>query len=265
MSKLDELIDWFENKKKVIIALSGGVDSALVAYAAYQKLGNSALAVTADYKTLSQEELETAKKVCLEIGIHHQVIEYNELENEDFVKNDDKRCFHCRTELGLHLENLQKKFNADIILDGTNLDDLVDYRPGIEALRNYDIKSPLVEIKFSKKDVRTEAKRAGLTIYDKPSNSCLASRIPWGQRVTTERLVRIELSEKFVKQTINARQVRVRDLDGIAKLEVASDELHLLNEKILKKIHSKLQLLGFSSVIVDPEGYRPGKINLIAE
>jgi len=265
MSKLDELINWFDNKGKVIIALSGGVDSALVAYAAYQKLGKSAIAITADYKTLSQEELETAKKVCLEIGITHKIIEYNELENEDFVKNDEKRCFHCRTELGHHLTNLQKQFEAKIIVDGTNLDDLIDYRPGIIALRNYGIKSPLAEIEFTKKDVRNEAKRAGLTIYDKPSNSCLASRIPWGQRVTAERLVRIELSEKLVKQTINAKQVRVRDLDGIAKLEVASNELNLLNEKILKKISSKLQLFGFSSVIVDPEGYKPGKINMIAE
>jgi uncharacterized protein len=265
MSKLDELINWFENKEKVIIALSGGVDSALVAYAAYQKLGKSAIAITADYKTLSQEELETAKKVCSEIGITHKIIEYDELENEDFVKNDEKRCFHCRTELGHHLTNLQKKYAAKIIVDGTNSDDLIDYRPGIVALRNYGIRSPLAEIEFTKKDVRDEAKRAGLTIFDKPSNSCLASRIPWGQRVTAERLVRIELSEKLVKQTINVKQIRVRDLDGIAKLEVASNELNLLNEKILKKISSKLQLFGFSSVIVDPEGYKPGKINVIAD
>lgn len=265
MNKLNKLIDWFEDKQKVIIALSGGVDSALVAFAAYQKLGNSALAITADYKTLSHEELETAKKISLEIGIPHQIIEYDELENEDFVKNDEKRCFHCRTELGLHLKNLQKKHAAKIIVDGTNLDDLADYRPGIAALRNYGIRSPLAEIEFTKKDVRDEAKRAGLTIFDKPSNSCLASRIPWGQRVTTERLIRIELSEKIVKQAINAKQVRVRDLDGVAKLEVASNELNLLDEKILKKIRSKLQLFGFSSVIVDPEGYKPGNINVMTK
>jgi pyridinium-3,5-biscarboxylic acid mononucleotide sulfurtransferase len=265
MSKLEELINWFDKKGKVIIALSGGVDSALVAYAAFQKLGKSAIAITADYKTLSQEELETAKKVCSEIGISHKIIEYDELENEDFVKNDEKRCFHCRTELGYHLTNLQKQHGAKIIVDGTNSDDLIDYRPGIVALRNYGIRSPLAEIEFTKKDVRDEAKRAGLTIFDKPSNSCLASRIPWGQRVTAERLIRIELSEKLVKQTINAKQVRVRDLNGIAKLEVASNELYLLNEKTLKKIISKLQLFGFSSVIVDPEGYKPGKINVLAD
>jgi uncharacterized protein len=265
MTKLNELINWFENKNKVLIALSGGVDSALVAYAAYQKLGKSAIAVTADYKTLSQEELESAKKVCLEIGISHKIIEYNELENEDFVKNDEKRCYHCRTELGYHLTNLQKQYNADFVVDGTNLDDLIDYRPGIIALKNYGIKSPLVEMKFSKMDVRKEARRAGLTIFDKPSNSCLASRIPWGQRVTSERLLRIELGEKFVKQITNVKQVRVRDLDGMAKLEVGTNEMNLLNDKIIKKISSKLQLLGFSSVIVDPEGYRPGKINVIVD
>lgn len=263
MTKLDELINWFEGKNKVIIALSGGVDSALVAYAAFQKLGKSTLAVTADYKTLSQDELESAKKVCLEIGIPHMIIEYDELKNEDFVKNDENRCYYCRTELGYRLKEIQKKFNANIIVDGTHSDDLGDFRPGINALRNYEIRSPLVELNFSKSDVRNEAKHACLTIFDKPSNSCLASRIPWGQRVTAERLVRIELSEKFVKQTINAKQVRVRDLDGIAKLEVNHDELNLLNEKILKKIRSNLQLFGFSSVIIDPEGYEPGKINPI--
>lgn len=265
MKKLNELINWFEDKEKVIVALSGGVDSALVAYAAFQKLGKSALAITADYKTLSQEELDSAKQICIEIGMQHQLIEYDELENEDFVKNDDKRCFHCRTELGQHLISLKKIFNAKIIVDGTNIDDLTDYRPGIEALRNYGIRSPLAETGFSKHDVRTVAKHAGLTIFDKPSNSCLASRIPWGQRVTAERLVRIEMSEKVVKQISNVKQVRVRDLNGVAKIEVDSNELDLLNEKNLKSIRSKLQLFGFSSVIVDPEGYKPGKINAIAD
>lgn len=266
MTKLDDLINWFENEKKVLVALSGGVDSALVAYAAYQKLGRSALAVTADYKTLASEELKTAKNVSSEIGISHMIIEYDELKNEDFVRNDENRCFHCRTELGQHLDGLLKKYNATVIVDGTNLDDLADYRPGIAAMKNYGIKSPLVETKFSKQDVRNEAKRAGLTIFDKPSNSCLASRIPWGQRVTAERLLRIELSEKLVKQTINAKQVRVRDLKGVAKLEVGPNELNLLNnKKTLKKISSQLQLFGFSSVVVDLEGYRSGKINVVVD
>ena len=266
MNKLAELINWFENKDQVLVALSGGVDSALVAYAAFQKLGKSAIAVTADYKTLSQEELDTAKKICGEIGIPHKIIEYNELENEDFVRNDENRCFYCRSELAYHLNNLAKEIQSEVIVDGTNLDDLSDYRPGINAMRDNGIQSPLVETKFSKKDVRNAAQSVGLSIFDKPSNSCLASRIPWGERVVAERLLRIELSEKFVKQTINAKQVRVRDLNGVAKLEVAQNELNYLNnKKTLEKISSQLKQFGFSSVIVDPEGYRPGKINVTVD
>ena len=222
MSHLDELINWFDPESKVMIALSGGVDSGLVAYAAFQKLKSNAIAVTADYKTLSKEELDTAKDVCKEIGISHIFLDYNELENEDFVKNDSDRCFHCRSELGTHLINLAKEHDVDVIVDGTNIDDLGDYRPGIEALKQHQIKSPLVETNFSKKEIRECAKSVGLSIYDKPSNSCLASRIPWGQRVTAEKLIRIEMGETIVKQMTHLKQVRVRDLDGHARIEVES-------------------------------------------
>ncbi|MEK6870433.1 MAG: 7-cyano-7-deazaguanine synthase, partial [Thermoproteota archaeon] len=142
MAKLDDLIDWFGNKNKVIVALSGGVDSALVAYAAFQKLGHSAIAVTADYKTLSKEELETAKQICSEIGIRQILLDYDELQNEEFVKNASDRCFHCRMELGDHLITLAKEHDVKFIVDGTNLDDLGDYRPGIEALKRNGIRSP---------------------------------------------------------------------------------------------------------------------------
>lgn len=214
MTKLDELKNWFADKNKVIIALSGGVDSALVAYAAYQKLGNLAIAVTADYKTLSEEELQTAKQVCSEIGIQQLLLDYNELENNEFTKNDSTRCFHCRLELGDHLLKLAKQQQVEVIVDGTNLDDLGDYRPGIEALRQNGIRSPLVETNFSKSEIREIAKSVGLSVHDKPSNSCLASRIPWGQRVTAEKLTRIELGETVVKQLTKIKQVRVRDLNG---------------------------------------------------
>lgn len=265
MTKLDNLIDWFGNKSKVIIALSGGVDSALVAYAAFQKLGNSAIAVTADYKTLSKEELETAKKICSEIGIQQIILDYDELQNEEFVKNDSNRCFHCRMELGDHLTALAKEHEIKFIVDGTNLDDLGDYRPGIEALKKYGIRSPLVETNFTKNEIRSTAKLIGLSIHDKPSNSCLASRIPWGQRVTTEKLTRIELGETIVKQITNLTQVRVRDLNGIAKIEVNKDQISIFEDKILNEIIDKLKLIGFLSVQIDPDGYRPGKINVIAD
>ncbi len=265
MAKLDDLIDWFGNKNKVIIALSGGVDSALVAYAAFQKLGHSAIAVTADYKTLSKEELETAKQICSEIGIRQILLDYDELQNEEFVKNASDRCFHCRMELGDHLITLANEHDVKFIVDGTNLDDLGDYRPGIEALKRNGIRSPLVETNFTKNEIRRTAKLIGLSVYDKPSNSCLASRIPWGQRVTTEKLTRIELGETIVKQITNLKQVRVRDLDGIAKIEVDKDRISVFEDNILSEITNKLKLIGFLSVQIDSDGYRPGKINVITD
>jgi len=192
------------------------------------------------------------------------VIEYNELDNESFVKNDNNRCFYCRSELSEHLLEIAKEFGADVIVDGTNIDDLGDYRPGVLALRENGIRSPLTETEFSKKIVREAAKSIGLSVYDKPSNSCLASRIPWGQSVTAERLARIEIGEKIVKQLTGAKQVRVRDMNGKAKIEVGVDELSLLeNNIVLQKIKDQLKLIRFDDVSIDPEGYRPGKINVI--
>ncbi|MFB5616240.1 MAG: ATP-dependent sacrificial sulfur transferase LarE [Nitrosopumilus sp.] len=265
MATLENLINWFEDKNKVMIALSGGVDSALVAYAAFKKLGNSAIAVTADYKTLSKEELDTAKQICSEIGIQQILLDYSELENEDFVKNDSNRCFHCRMELGDHLIELAKKHDVDVIVDGTNIDDLGDFRPGIEALKQYGIKSPLLETNFSKSKIREIAQMIGLSVYDKPSNSCLASRIPWGQRVTAEKLTRIEFGETMVKQLTNVKQVRVRDIDGSARIEVEKQMISQFDGDILKQITEKLKMIGFTSVEIDQEGYRPGKINVIAD
>lgn len=266
MTKLDELIQWFDEKNRAIVALSGGVDSALVAYAAYQSHGSSSLAVTADYKTLAQDELESARMICSEIGIRHMIIEYNELENREFVKNDKNRCFHCRTELSKHLIEIAKKENTNLIVDGTNLDDLKDYRPGIIALKENGIKSPLVEVGFTKEEVRNYAKSVNLSVYDRPSNSCLASRIPWGELVTAERLLRIENGEILIKQLFGVKQVRVRDLDGIAKIEVLPEEIKLLVDKNkFMKLDSKLKKLGFKAVVVDPEGYRSGNLNVIMD
>jgi uncharacterized protein len=265
MNKLDELVSWFEDKNKVMVALSGGVDSALVAYAAFQKLGQSAIAVTADYKTLSEDELQTSKQICSEIGIQQFFLDYNELENEEFTKNDSNRCFYCRMELGTRLIELAKELNVQTIVDGTNLDDLGEYRPGIEALRQNGIRSPLVETNFSKLQVRDNAKLVGLSVHHKPSNSCLASRIPWGQRVTAEKLTRIEFGETIVKQLTKIKQVRVRDLDGSAKIEVDKDMIPIINNGVLKQITEKLKMIGFTTVEIDQEGYKPGKINVIAD
>ena len=262
MKKYQDLLNWFSNKNSVLISLSGGVDSALVAYAAFEKIGKNAIAVTADYKTLAQDELDSAKKIVHEIGIKHMIISYDELENENFVKNDKNRCFYCRDELSEKLLILSKQLGTEVIVDGTHTDDLGDYRPGIDALHKNGIRSPLLETNFTKQDIRDQTKIIGLSIYDRPSNSCLASRIPWGQRVTAERLARVEMGELIIKQSIDTKQVRVRDLDGIAKIEVDIDKIPLLrdNQKI-EEISEKLQMLGFSSVQVDYDGYMPGKVN----
>lgn len=265
MSKIENLINWFNNTNKVIVALSGGVDSALVAYAAYQKLGDSAIAVTADYKTLSKEELDSAKKICSEIGIQQILLNYDELKNPQFTKNDSNRCFYCRMELSAHLLSLANKRGINIIVDGTHLDDLGDYRPGITALKKNGIRSPLIETNFTKKDIRKTVKSLGLSIHDKPSNSCLASRIPWGFQVTAEKLARIEYGEAIVKQITKIKHVRVRDFNGSAKIEVEKENIHIFDAKTIEKIFTKLILVGFSKVEIDDEGYKPGKINVIVD
>ena len=264
MTNLEKLLKWFVDKEKVLISLSGGVDSALVAYAAEKALGKNAIAVTADYKTLSSEELDSAKNIAHEIGITHKTITYNELDNDNFVKNDKKRCFYCRDELSQKLLEFAGSLKIQTIVDGTQNDDIGDYRPGIEALHGNGIRSPLLETKFTKELVRKTAEDVGLSVFDKPSNSCLASRIPWGQRVTAEKLARIEIGEKIIKQKTGIQQVRVRDIDGTARIEVEPDKIHLLSDDLVKnEIFTKLEMIGFSEVKIDPDGYFSGKLNVV--
>src|SRR5574339_841337 len=194
------LVSWFQDKnEKTIIALSGGVDSAVVAMAAKKALNKNAVAVTADYNTLSADELTSAKKIAQEIDIDHKIIKYNELDNTEFVKNDLMRCYHCRTELAAYLLREAERMDVKLIVDGTNTDDLTDYRPGIVALRENGVRSPMAELGITKTEVREIARNFGLSVYDKPSNACLASRIPTGNEVTYEKLQRHESAEIIVK------------------------------------------------------------------
>jgi len=247
-----------------VVALSGGVDSAVVALAAKKALGKNAMAITADYNTLAEEELATARQVAKEIGIDHRVIEYNELENPEFVKNDWLRCYHCRTELGQHLADEAKKAGIALIVDGTNTDDLNDYRSGIRALRENGVRSPMVELGISKEEIREIAKNFGLSVYDKPSNVCLASRIPTGSEVTYEKLQRIESAETIVKTIFGVRQVRVRDHGELARVEVGKDELQrMFDVDKLALLDRKLKQVGFKFVSVDAAGYKTGKLVMI--
>ena len=262
--KFNDLVSWFSDKGRVIVALSGGVDSAVVAYAAKNALDGNAIAVTADYKTLSDEELESARKIAVEIGIKHQVIEYSELDNEDFVKNDEYRCFHCRNELAEHLLEVAEREKARLIVDGTNADDLDDFRPGIQALKQHGIKSPLVELSITKNEVRQIASMLSLSIFDKPSNACLASRIPHGTEVTADKLRRIEQAEIIVKKLFHVKQVRVRDHDEIARIEVGRDERSLLFDQVkLDELDSELKKLGFRFVAIEASGYKSGNLNVV--
>jgi uncharacterized protein len=265
MDNFDRLVEWFaKNGGRAIVALSGGVDSAVVALAAKQALGNNAIAITADYKTLAEEELATARQVAKEIGIAHRVIEYDELENPEFVKNDGMRCYHCRTELGQHLAEEAKKAGIALIIDGTNVDDLGDYRPGIMALRENGVRSPMVELGISKSEIREIAKSFGLSVYDKPSNACLASRIPTGSEVTCEKLQRVESAEIIVKTIFGVRQVRVRDHSELARVEVGRDELtKMFDVDKLALLDGKLKELGFKFVSIDAGGYRTGNMVIV--
>ncbi len=265
MDNLNRLVEWFaKNGDRVVVALSGGVDSSVVALAAKKALRNNAIAITADYKTLAQEELATAQQVAKEIGIEHKVIEYNELENSEFVKNDNMRCYHCRTELGQHLVEEAKKAGITLIVDGTNVDDLGDYRPGILALRENGVRSPMVELSITKSEIREIARRFGLSVYEKPSNACLASRIPTGSEVTYEKLQRIENAEIIVKTIFGVKQVRVRDHGELARIEVGKDELQkMFDVNKLASLDDKLKKLGFKFVSVDAAGYKTGKLVMI--
>jgi pyridinium-3,5-biscarboxylic acid mononucleotide sulfurtransferase len=266
-ANLCRLIEWFSiNTKSVVVALSGGVDSAVVALAAKKALGTNASSITANYKTLSTDELATAEKIAIEIGIAHRVLEYDELKNPDFVKNDELRCYHCRNELGRRLVYEAHKYGISLVVDGTSVDDLKEYRPGILALRKNGVRSPFVEIGIDKSQIRSIAQEYGLSIYDKPSNACLASRIPKGVSVTYEKLRKIEKSEIIVKRLSDAKQVRVRDHGDIARIEIGHGELSkLFDVDKLAKIDAELRNLGFKYVTIDIRGYRSGSLVLIGE
>jgi uncharacterized protein len=263
---LKRLTEWFlSNGDKTVVALSGGVDSAVLALAAKRAFGNNALSVTANYKTLSYQELSAARKVAKEIGIRHKVINYSELESSDFVKNDQLRCYHCRKELGLRLMNEANKFKTNLVVDGTNLDDLKEYRPGITGLKENGVRSPFMELGIDKSVIRAIAQHFGLSVYDKPSNACLASRIPHGTPVTYERLRKIEKSEIIVMKIFNIRQVRVRDHGDIARIEVGKEELtKLFDVDKLAIIDCRLKELGFKFVAIDAGGYRSGGLVVIS-
>lgn len=242
----------------VLVAYSGGIDSTVVMKVAHDALGTKALAVTAVSPTLPEMELQQAKQVADQVGARHRLMETDQLRIQDFVKNDETRCYHCKTDLYQGLAQLRQEMAMDVMVDGTNLDDLGDERPGLLAAREWGVRSPLVEAGLSKKEVRELAKELGLSNWEKPAAACLSSRIQRGTPVTAEKLARVERAETFLMEQ-GFLQVRVRDREGTARVEVELEEVSRLLEPAMQRtVTERLRQFGFAAVTLDPAGYRKG-------
>jgi pyridinium-3,5-biscarboxylic acid mononucleotide sulfurtransferase len=245
-----------------LVAFSGGVDSTLVLALAHEILGEKTLAVTAQSASVPNREMQASCKLAKEIGARHLVVKTEEMSNPEYLSNPANRCYHCKTELYSSLKRIAEEKNISTILNGINTDDLGDYRPGIDSAREQGIRSPLVEAEFNKQDVRELSKLMGLSIWNKPAMACLSSRIPYGQPVTAEKLSRVEQAEDLLL-SLGFQQVRVRHLGTEACIELDKNEIprYQSDESIQKSVQEKLMTLGFSRVVLDPEGYRMGSLN----
>ncbi|MDH4153012.1 MAG: ATP-dependent sacrificial sulfur transferase LarE [Nitrospira sp.] len=260
--KLDRLRALLTELGSVVVAYSGGIDSTFVLKVAHEQLGDKAVGITAVSPTFPLLELEAAERVAREIGARHETVQTDQLAIDDFVKNDANRCFHCKTDLYQLLGTVRQAKAAAYIVDGTNLDDLGDDRPGMKAAREWGVRSPLVEVQLSKADIRILAKELGLSNWDKPAAACLSSRIPRGMPITLEKLSRVEEAEA-VLQHEGLRHFRVRNHGDIARIEVAPSDLPWLIEPTrCRRISARLKELGFRFVAVDLDGYRPGGVSL---
>lgn len=262
--KYEKLRRFIEEKGRdgSIIALSGGVDSSTLAAICYDVLREKAVAVTAKSPTYPPEEMDEAKKMAKEIGIEHYVVETHELSNEDFIRNPEDRCYYCKKELLEGFQDLAQRLGLKTIFEGTNLSDLSGHRPGFRAVKEgKNVFSPWAEKEFRKEEIRALAQKLGLSVYDKPALACLASRIPFGERITEEKLNRVGRAEQLVRRIGGVRQLRVRDHNGLARIEVGRDERSILfNVGIIDKIVEELKQLGFKFVTMDLEGYRMGSM-----
>jgi uncharacterized protein len=262
--KIERLKEWFGKSESVIVAYSGGVDSSLLAVVAYDVLRYRSVAVLADSPAVSRSEIRSAMLLAEKMGFSCKVVMQDDLSNVDYVRNAPDRCFHCRSALVSLLREVAEKEGIELIVDGTNVDDLGSFRPGIKALREGGSRAPLVELGFGKKDVREMAAELGIPVHDKPSNSCLSSRIQYGQPVTKEALERIERAETFICNYLGLKAVRVRDHGNLARIELLPNELgNILNLEKIERVDRELKNLGYTYVTLDLQGYRSGSMNEI--
>lgn len=259
--KYERLQQLLKDMESVIIGFSGGVDSTFLSYAAYQSLGDKALAVTAISPTLPKQEAEDAKAMASRIGIKHLLVHSNEFDDENFVKNPQDRCYFCKKIRFTELVDLAQKKGYKWVIDGGNTDDLGDYRPGMTALKELaqNVRSPMIEAGLNKNDIRVLSKKIGLPTWDKQSAACLASRIPYGTVLTENVLSKVEKAEDYLSPLVKS-SLRVRYHDSIARIEVSdADFPAIMNNR--QKIVMALRNIGFQHITLDLAGYEMGSLN----
>ncbi len=261
--KLKNLEEILESLQSVIVAYSGGVDSAFLAVVANNVLGERALAVTAYSPSLTEVELNNAVELANKMKLNHRVIETTEIERPDYKQNTTARCYFCKDELYTQLGNIAQTEGYVSIANGTNLDDMSDFRPGLKAAKKYGVRSPLAESEFTKSDVREYSRRIEIPVWDKPSQACLSSRIPYGTVVTVEALTKIAKAEGFLND-LGLRQFRVRHHENIARIEVEPSEFgRLIETSVRESLVEYFKSIGYTYVTMDLLGFRSGSLNEI--